>query len=137
MGIFGNDENASLAGYNGSARGDHPFRTGEQFGVQIVGMIVIAAWTLFWAVVLFYGMKYTIGIRVSAQVERVGLDVTEHGGKAYAFLSMEKPSQRHAMYYDDEPTSSPVSAAPVTGATGGDAEGAVGSRAAVSTNEGN
>jgi ammonia channel protein AmtB len=45
-----------------------------QFGVQIVGIICIVAWTAVWSAILFYGIKYTIGLRVSDEVEEAGLD---------------------------------------------------------------
>mmetsp|Transcript_32671 Transcript_32671/g.72733 ORF Transcript_32671/g.72733 Transcript_32671/m.72733 type:complete len:494 (-) Transcript_32671:217-1698(-) len=83
VGIFGNDDNAAFAGYSGSAAGYHPFRTGEQFGVQIVGIICIIAWTAGWSAFLFYGIKHTIGLRVSEEVEDAGLDTSEHGTSAY------------------------------------------------------
>jgi Amt family ammonium transporter len=83
VGIFGNDDNAAFAGYPGSAAGYHPFRTGEQLGVQIVGIICIVAWTAGWSAFLFYGIKHTIGLRVSEEVEDAGLDTSEHGTSAY------------------------------------------------------
>eukprot|EP00600_Ochromonadales_sp_CCMP1393_P003336 CAMPEP_0174979398 /NCGR_PEP_ID=MMETSP0004_2-20121128/14750_1 /TAXON_ID=420556 /ORGANISM="Ochromonas sp., Strain CCMP1393" /LENGTH=469 /DNA_ID=CAMNT_0016230903 /DNA_START=70 /DNA_END=1479 /DNA_ORIENTATION=+ len=83
VGIFGNDDNAAFAGYAGSADGHHPFRTGEQLGVQIVGMLCIAAWCAVWGVILFNGIKYTVGLRVSEEVEDEGLDSSEHGAQCY------------------------------------------------------
>jgi Amt family ammonium transporter len=33
--------------------------------------------------VLFLGLKHTIGLRPSAEAEREGLDINEHGERAY------------------------------------------------------
>jgi Amt family ammonium transporter len=83
VGIFGNDGNAGLAGYYGSASGHHPFRSGEQFAVQLVGIFCIVLWTLGMAFLLFYGIKVTIGLRVSMEIEAIGLDLSEHGAQSY------------------------------------------------------
>lgn len=72
VGIFGSDPNAAVAGYNGSANGNHCFRTGEQFGVQLVGIICIVAWTAGWSALLFFGLKATTGIRVPDEQEDKG-----------------------------------------------------------------
>lgn len=75
VGIFGSDYNGAQAGYLGSssqAAHAHPFRTGEQFGVQLVGIICIVAWTAFWTALVFFGLKLTVGIRVAEEVEEKG-----------------------------------------------------------------
>lgn len=50
---------------------------------QIIGVGAVFAWAVATGLVLFYGLKYTIGIRVSAKEEENGLDYYEHGEKAY------------------------------------------------------
>lgn len=82
-GVFGTDNNAAFAGYVGSSAGYHPIRSGEQFGVQVVGAFTILAWTLGTSFPMFAAIKYTIGLRVSDDVEEAGLDASEHGAKAY------------------------------------------------------
>ena len=72
VGIFGTDNNAAFAHYYGSSMGHHPFRTGEQFGVQLVGIICIVAWTFGWASALFFGLKATVGVRVEDAKEESG-----------------------------------------------------------------
>eukprot|EP00168_Porphyra_purpurea_P007558 TRINITY_DN19510_c0_g1_i1.p1 TRINITY_DN19510_c0_g1~~TRINITY_DN19510_c0_g1_i1.p1 ORF type:complete len:437 (+),score=40.76 TRINITY_DN19510_c0_g1_i1:88-1311(+) len=74
VGIFGSDDLAAFAGYYGSAMGNHPFRTGEQFGVQLVGILCIVAWTFGWSALLFFGLKSTVGIRVEDAQEEKGDD---------------------------------------------------------------
>ncbi|MGV8906411.1 MAG: ammonium transporter [Acetobacterium sp.] len=53
-------------------------------GVQAIGVISVAAWTLSTAFVLFFVLKKTMGLRVSKTVEIEGLDVHEHGIEAYS-----------------------------------------------------
>ncbi|WP_448662689.1 ammonium transporter [Sphingomonas sp. CJ20] len=58
-------------------------------GLQIVTQIKAVALTLVWSglvsLVLFLALKYTIGIRPSAEVEVEGLDINEHGERAYNY----------------------------------------------------
>lgn len=72
VGIFGSDDLAAFAGFRGSAMGHHCFRTGEQFGVQLVGIICIVAWTFGWSAALFFGLKATTGLRVEDAKEEKG-----------------------------------------------------------------
>jgi len=50
---------------------------------QAIGVAAVAAWGIGLGLVLFYAIKYTIGIRVSAKEEENGLDYYEHGEHAY------------------------------------------------------
>jgi Amt family ammonium transporter len=52
-------------------------------GVQIVGVLAVAAWALGLGFLLFFILKKTIGIRVEKIVEEEGLDVYEHGESVY------------------------------------------------------
>ena len=55
----------------------------EQLGVQVVGSVAVAAWTMVLSGLLFLGIKHTIGLRVSGAEELSGLDVQEHGIGSY------------------------------------------------------
>ena len=55
----------------------------QQLGVQIVGILAVAAWTMLTSAILFLAIKYTVGLRVSEAEELAGLDVQEHGIGAY------------------------------------------------------
>ena len=55
-----------------------------QLGTQLLGAGVAFAWAFGLGMVLFLGLKYTVGLRVSAEEELKGLDVGEHGMEAYA-----------------------------------------------------
>jgi ammonium transporter, Amt family len=54
-----------------------------QLGIQSLGMIAIIGWVGATASVLFFSLKYTIGLRVSAAEETAGLDYGEHAVNAY------------------------------------------------------
>ena len=55
-----------------------------QLGVQALGMAAIAGWVAATAGILFYGLKYTVGLRVSVAEETSGLDIGEHGVSSYS-----------------------------------------------------
>lgn len=48
-------------------------------GIQCLGIVCIASWTIICMLLLFTILKKTIGIRVSREEELEGLDSTEHG----------------------------------------------------------
>jgi Amt family ammonium transporter len=50
---------------------------------QLVGVLAIGAWCVLTGSALFYGIKSTIGLRVSPHEEALGLDTEEHGARAY------------------------------------------------------
>ncbi|HIF65930.1 MAG TPA: ammonium transporter [Acidimicrobiia bacterium] len=52
----------------------------DQLAMQAVMVLIVAAWTLVTGFIMFGGLKYIMGLRVSPQEETVGLDVSEHGG---------------------------------------------------------
>ncbi len=53
--------------------------------VQIKAVLVTVAWTGTVSAALFLALKYTIGLRPSAEVEVEGLDIREHGERAYNY----------------------------------------------------
>ncbi len=54
-----------------------------QLGVQLIGVLSVATWTIITAGLTFWTIKHTIGMRVSAKVELEGLDIDEHGSSSY------------------------------------------------------
>ncbi len=56
----------------------------HQLGVQALGAAAIFAWAFGTGLLLFLALKYTVGLRVSADEEIAGLDVGEHGMEAYS-----------------------------------------------------
>jgi Amt family ammonium transporter len=51
--------------------------------VWAVGTTVL--WTAVVSAILFYGLKITMGLRPAEDAEREGLDITEHGERAYNY----------------------------------------------------
>jgi len=64
---------------------------------QIKGVLAVGAFTLVASAVIWYALKATIGIRVSPEEERDGLDVGEHGMQAYTGLGSPSPSSALSM----------------------------------------
>lgn len=55
----------------------------HQLGVQALGVVSVAAWTVVTTGILFFVIKKTVGLRVTAEEESIGLDQSEHGMNAY------------------------------------------------------
>ena len=72
------------------------------FLVQCLGVLATAIWAGVMITIVFTVIKHTIGLRVSAEEELKGLDITEHGlPSAYGGF---------AFTYDDTPDGLPVAA---------------------------
>ena len=54
-----------------------------QLGSQLVGVVVVIAFTFVVSYAVFYVIEKTYGLRVSAQDENAGLDISEHGMYGY------------------------------------------------------
>ena len=63
--------------------GDPEYSLISQLGVQVTGIAACFVWTFGTAFVLFKIIKATVGLRVSEEEERAGLDFSEHGSSAY------------------------------------------------------
>jgi Amt family ammonium transporter len=50
---------------------------------QLIGVAAVGVWAFGTGYLLFTVLKKTIGVRVSAKEEELGLDITEHGENAY------------------------------------------------------
>jgi Amt family ammonium transporter len=60
---------------------------GGGFGLlkaQIIGVLAVFAWTVVTSGILFFLIKSLVGLRVTSEEERKGLDIGEHGMEAYA-----------------------------------------------------
>ncbi|HKL87145.1 MAG TPA: ammonium transporter [Treponemataceae bacterium] len=55
----------------------------HQLGTQALGVAAFAVWTVATTLVLFLVLKHTVGLRVSEEEEKIGLDLVEHGSSAY------------------------------------------------------
>jgi Amt family ammonium transporter len=56
----------------------------NQLVMQLIMVLVIAAWVVVTTGLLFFVLKKTIGLRVTAEEEMQGLDILEHGLAGYA-----------------------------------------------------
>ncbi|MEQ8311905.1 MAG: ammonium transporter [Sphingopyxis sp.] len=72
-----------LAALGGPAGDDYVL--GSQLWVQIKSVLVAILWSGIGSAVAFYIAKLVTGGRVSAEVEREGLDLGEHGERAYNY----------------------------------------------------
>ena len=57
---------------------------------QVIGVGTGFAWAFGTGLILFLGIKHTIGLRVSKEEEIEGLDILEHGNEAYAGFSLDR-----------------------------------------------
>jgi len=88
VGIFGTDRNVAFSyGYVNDC-----MSSGRQFGIQLVGVIAIAAWVFCTTIPLFLGLKYTVGFRVADDVEEVGLDYHEHSSREISISRRNNPN---------------------------------------------
>jgi ammonium transporter, Amt family len=56
---------------------------GAQVGIQATGVAITVVWSAVVAAIAFLVIKMTIGLRPTEDVEREGLDLAEHGERAY------------------------------------------------------
>ncbi len=61
----------------------------HQLGLQLLGVLVVASWTVVTITAVFFLIKATVGLRVTEEEEIIGLDATEHGiASAYSGFSI-------------------------------------------------
>ncbi|MEM1132241.1 MAG: ammonium transporter [Pseudomonadota bacterium] len=73
--------NLQILGGQGGA--DYAF--GDQFIKQVVSVLIAIGWAAAGSAIAFTVAKYTTGLRVEEDVEREGLDLGEHGERAYNY----------------------------------------------------
>ena len=61
------------------------FSADHSFGTQLIGVLAYGVFSFVSAMVIFFAVKAIMGLRVSPEEERMGLDVGEHGMEAYGF----------------------------------------------------
>lgn len=83
VGLFAEARIASAAGV-GEVSGLFFGGGAGQLGVQALGVLAVAAWSLGTCWVMFTIIKRYMGLRVDVHHEEAGLDRTEHGVDAYA-----------------------------------------------------
>ena len=66
---------------------------GKQLGLQIYGIIVTCGWAAFMTTLICYAIELTMGLRVSAEHEELGLDSSIHGETVLEPASGTKASE--------------------------------------------
>jgi Amt family ammonium transporter len=92
----------NAAGADGLLRGNP-----GQLGVQLLAVAVTLGYSLIATLVILRVLDWVMGLRVSAEEERVGLDISQHGERAHALpaLSVQQvaeltaPQRRGGAYY--------------------------------------
>ncbi|MBP7703870.1 MAG: ammonium transporter [Caulobacter sp.] len=59
------------------------YAMGTQVLAQVKAVLFTIAWSGVGSAIVFFLIKFTVGLRVSAEVEEEGLDISEHGERAY------------------------------------------------------
>ncbi|MEM7458626.1 MAG: ammonium transporter [Pseudomonadota bacterium] len=72
-----------LAGVGPMAPGLGETSIGDQFTVQLTGVIAVCAWSAIATVIILFGVKLITPLRVTADEEETGLDTATHGESAY------------------------------------------------------
>ena len=62
----------------------------DQFIIQLIGVGIVGAFSCISALIILFIIKKTIGLRVEAEEELKGLDLTEHGMDAYSDFSLNQ-----------------------------------------------
>jgi Amt family ammonium transporter len=85
IGLFAQEGVSSLATFNGLFFGGGF----HQLGIQLLGIVSVGAFTFASALVVWFILKKTVGIRVSRKEEIEGLDIGEHGNRAYPNFAVQ------------------------------------------------
>jgi Amt family ammonium transporter len=75
VGLWGIDGEIGIGLFNGGGA--------AQLGVQAIGVLAYAVWSIGLSFIVFKLLKSTMGLRVTEEEETVGLDLSEHGEIAY------------------------------------------------------
>ena len=75
IGLWGIDPEGGIGLFNGGGT--------DQFISQLIGALAYTSWAAVLAFVFFYILKISIGLRVTKEEEIEGLDIAEHGIRAY------------------------------------------------------
>jgi Amt family ammonium transporter len=82
-GVFVNPALGGSGVYDYAADAVAAYSFSGQMTSQLWGILLTIVWSGVVSLVALYIIKATIGLRVSEQEEREGLDVTTHGERAY------------------------------------------------------
>jgi ammonium transporter, Amt family len=91
----------------------------HQLGTQALGVVTVFAFVFVLSWVAFYAIKKTIGLRVTAEEEDAGLDISEHGMYGYPEQFIPAPeligySPAPSVRQRETPAGAPAKEVPVT-----------------------
>jgi Amt family ammonium transporter len=86
----------------------------SQLGAQALGVVVAFACVFAVSYTLFFLIKKTIGLRVTAEEEDAGLDISEHGMYGYPEQFIPQPEYSTGAQYSGTPAASPPPAPAVS-----------------------
>lgn len=86
VGLFGSNAIDVLYWDSETAIADGLFLGGGfgQLGLQAVGVAAVFTYVFIASYAMFFVISKTVGLRITAEEERVGVDISEHGNEAYA-----------------------------------------------------
>ena len=102
LGLFASPAAPSMGGELKVVPGTHPgaglFYGGgvTQLMTQLMGVVSVAVFVFVVSMVIWYVLKLTMGIRVSAEEELEGLDLGEHGMEAYPGFAKVEGREAHS-----------------------------------------
>lgn len=81
----------------------------HQLGAQALGVAVAFACVFVASYAIFFAIKKTIGLRVTAEEEDAGLDISEHGMYGYPEQFIPQPEYSTGAVYGNKPKTAPAS----------------------------
>ncbi len=75
VGLFANTDDIKGLFYGGGF---------GQLGIQAIGVVSVFIWAMIAGFILFFAIKFIVGLRVSEKDELQGLDISEHATEAYS-----------------------------------------------------
>ncbi|MGF1569843.1 MAG: ammonium transporter [Nodosilinea sp.] len=84
VGLFANGNNFTQAGAEDAYRGLFYGGGVAQLGAQIIGILSIGLFTVVLSSIFWQILRSVFGLRVTAEEEMKGLDISEHGMEAYS-----------------------------------------------------
>jgi len=95
VGLFAYPEYTDMAWDDGSEAGSYCglfYGCGMLLAAQFVALLIEVTWVAALSCMLFWGLRVGRVLRVSAEIEAAGMDVSKHGGPAYSGQWVSKPS---------------------------------------------
>ena len=84
----------SVPAYSWGAGGGAFFGEGKQLGITLITLLAEIAWTSTLAGTMFFALKMANLLRITPDVEDLGMDLSKHGGSAYTFHQQEGVSSQ-------------------------------------------